>query len=141
MNEDAAGNPPVYCDHKPPKVATIRAGDKVRVQCLTCGTVGPARDSPGEAFRALLKVPYRANEGDMRITCVTANRRMKGARGVRCPRRTAVSTATVGAPNRQGGARSRSALLRTQRSGAGVRRKRLAGARANLPRGAPPCAF
>jgi len=81
MNEDAAGTPPVYCDHKQPKVATIRTGDKMRVQCLTCGTMGPARDSPGEAFRALLKVPYRANEGDMRLTGVTANRRMKGARG------------------------------------------------------------
>jgi hypothetical protein len=82
MDEDDAGNPPVYCDHKPPKVATIRAGGKVRVQCLTCGTVGPARDRPGDAFRALLRVPYRVNKGDMRITCVvTSNRGMKGARG------------------------------------------------------------
>ncbi len=88
MYEDDAGNPPVYCDHKPPKVATIRTGGKVRVQCLTCGTVGPARDSPGEAFRALLRVPYRANKGDIQVTCVTANRRMKGARGAFAARAT-----------------------------------------------------
>jgi hypothetical protein len=88
MCEDAAGNPPVYCDHKPSKVATIRTGDKVRVQCLAYGTVDPARDSPGEVFRALLKVPYRANESDMQIICVMANRRIKVARGAFAARAT-----------------------------------------------------
>ena len=58
------------------------------VQCLTCGTVRPARDSLREAFRALLKVPYRANESDMQITCVMANRRIKVVRGAFAARAT-----------------------------------------------------
>jgi hypothetical protein len=81
MYEEALGNPPTHCDHKPPKVATIRAGGGVRVQCLTCGTVGPERESPGEAFVALLKTPYRANRSDINSTCVATDRRMKGPRG------------------------------------------------------------
>ena len=81
MYEEALGNPPTHCDHNPPKVAAIRTDGGVRVQCLTCGTIGPECDSPGEAFRALLKTPYRANRSDMHSTCVVANRRMKGLRG------------------------------------------------------------
>ena len=89
MYQEAPGNPPAYCDHKPPKVATTRTEGKVRVQCLTCGTIGPERESPGEAFRALLNVPYRANRSDIQRNCVTANQKMKGARGASEARATA----------------------------------------------------
>ena len=65
MYQEALGNPPPYCDHKPPKVSTIREEGRVRAQCLTCGTIGPERESPGEAFRALLNVPYGANRSDI----------------------------------------------------------------------------
>lgn len=81
MYEEALGNPPAYCSHSPPKVTTIREEGKVQVQCLACGTIGPERESPGEAFRSLLKVPYRANRSEIQMSCVTANRRMKGVRG------------------------------------------------------------
>ena len=81
MYEEALGNPPTHCDHKPPKVATIRTDNGVQVQCLTCGTAGPEHESPGEAFVALLKTPYRANRNDIKSTCVAADRRMKGPRG------------------------------------------------------------
>lgn len=90
MYEEVSGNPPAYCDHKPPKVGTIRTEEgKVRVQCLACGTIGPERESPGEAFRALLEVPYRANRSDIKHTCATASQRMKGARGAFAARATA----------------------------------------------------
>lgn len=75
------GNPPTHCDHRPPKVATLRANGGVRVRCLGCGTVGPERASPGEAFRALLKIPYRANRSDANSTCVLSDRNALGARG------------------------------------------------------------
>lgn len=81
MYEEALGNPPVHCDHKPPKVATMRTDGGVRVQCLACGTAGPERQSPGEAFVALLKTPYRANRSDIKGTCVAADRKMKGPLG------------------------------------------------------------
>lgn len=81
FREEEPGNPPVRCDHRPPKVATLPAEGGVRVQCLGCGTVGPERAGPGEAFRALLKIPYRANRSDLNSTCVVANQNTKGARG------------------------------------------------------------
>ncbi len=89
LREDRLGNPPLYCDHKPPKVATIRTDGGVRVECLSCGAVSPERDRPGEAFAALLRIPYRANRSDISRDCVTANRRMKGARGALTARATA----------------------------------------------------
>lgn len=89
MYEEDAGNPPVHCDHRPPKVSAIRAGGKVRVQCLTCGTVGPERESPGEAFRALMEVPYRANRGTAGRDCAAGSRRMRGLRGALASRDTA----------------------------------------------------
>ena len=62
-------------------MATLLADGGVRVRCLGCGTVGPERASPGEAFRALLKVPFRANRSDANSTCVLAHRNAMGARG------------------------------------------------------------
>ncbi len=88
--EEAPGNPPAHCDHRPPKVAALPADGGVRIQCLGCGTVGPERASPGEAFRALLKIPYRANRSDMNSTCVVTNRGLKGARGAFASRTAAV---------------------------------------------------
>ncbi len=89
MYEEDAGNPPDYCDHRPPKVGVTRAGSKVRVQCLTCGTVGPEKEGPGEAFRALLGVPYRANRSAVGRDCAVSSRRMQGARGAFAARATA----------------------------------------------------
>jgi hypothetical protein len=76
MYEEALSNPPAHCDHKPPMVATIRTDNGVQVQCLTCSTAGPERGSPGEAFVALLKTPYRANRSNIKSTFVAADRRM-----------------------------------------------------------------
>jgi hypothetical protein len=69
----------------------------MRVRCLGCGTVGPERASPGEAFRALLKIPYRANRSDVNSTCVVANHGMKGARSLREPHGGGDTTAVVDA--------------------------------------------
>lgn len=90
MYQEELGNPPVYCDHKPPKVGTVRtANGKVRVECLTCGTIGPERNSPGKAFLALLEIPYRTNRNDISRNCTTGNSRMKGAHGALAARATA----------------------------------------------------
>jgi len=43
--------------------------------------VGLERANPGEAFRALLKIPYRANRSDVSSTCAVADQDRKGARG------------------------------------------------------------
>ena len=73
--EETSGNPPAHCDHRPPKVAALPTEGGVRVRCLACGTVGPERASPGEAFRTLLKIPYRANRSDVSSNCaVVADR-------------------------------------------------------------------
>ncbi|MEW6637878.1 MAG: hypothetical protein AB1425_13815, partial [Actinomycetota bacterium] len=61
--EPSSGQPPRHCDHRPPKVGAIRTEKGVRVQCLSCGTLGPECESAGEAFRALLKTPYRMGGG------------------------------------------------------------------------------
>ena len=42
---------------------------------------GARTGETGEAFLALLQVPYRTNHGDISSTCVISNRRMKEARG------------------------------------------------------------
>ena len=72
--DEAPANPPAHCDHRPPKVAALPTEGGVRVRCLVCGTVGPERASPGEAFRALLKIPYRSNRSDVSSNCAVADR-------------------------------------------------------------------
>ncbi len=60
-------------------MATLPTEGGVRIRCLGCGTVGPERVSPGEVFRALLKISYRASRSDVNSNCAVADRRMKGA--------------------------------------------------------------
>lgn len=66
MREEESGNPPAYCAHTPPMVTVIHEdGGMVRVQCLRCGTIGPEREGPAEAFRALMRTLYRADRSDL----------------------------------------------------------------------------
>jgi hypothetical protein len=45
--------PPERCGHVAPMVIE-RAADGYSARCLRCGTTGPARETSGEARRALL---------------------------------------------------------------------------------------
>ena len=73
----STGSSSRYCDHRPPKVGTIRTENGIRVQCLTCGTVGPECKTAGEAFRALLKTPYNVGKDEVSRDCATVDLRLR----------------------------------------------------------------
>jgi uncharacterized Zn finger protein len=44
---------PDECDHTSPVVTERTDGEEYVARCLMCGTVGPVRESPEEALKAL----------------------------------------------------------------------------------------
>ncbi len=45
---------PASCDHRPPMVVVIPTGSGYKVRCLTCGQIGPERESTDLALEALM---------------------------------------------------------------------------------------
>ncbi len=58
LNERARKRPRAgACEHHiGPLIADRAEGANVVVRCLVCGTVGPVRESSGEAYRALQEI-------------------------------------------------------------------------------------
>jgi hypothetical protein len=54
--------PPERCGHVAPMVIE-RAADGYSARCLRCGTTGPARETSGEARRALLGLGGETGDG------------------------------------------------------------------------------
>jgi hypothetical protein len=52
---------PVRCDHRGPTTVELVEGG-CAARCLVCGTVGPVRDTPEAASKALLVLGVRDGE-------------------------------------------------------------------------------
>ena len=57
--QDRPRNAP--CDHTPTQITVFASGSGYKVQCLICGLIGPERDSPSEAWKAMKRLRYRGS--------------------------------------------------------------------------------